>query len=80
MILRNREVIFLHWFHHATVLLYCWHAFHNSIAPGIWFAAMNYVVHSIMYLYYFLAATGYRKVGVVFCVGPALLLRDVEGY
>ena len=21
------QVIFLHWFHHTTVLLYCWHAY-----------------------------------------------------
>ncbi len=62
MVLRNKKVIFLHWFHHATVLLYCWHAFHTSIASGIWFASMNYCVHSIMYMYFFLAAAGYYKV------------------
>ena len=45
---QRKKVIFLHWFHHTTVLLYCWHAFHHEIAPGIWFAAMNYGVHMIM--------------------------------
>ena len=43
-----QQVIFLHWFHHATVMLYCWHAYHNRVAPGLWFAAMNFLVHSIM--------------------------------
>lgn len=52
LVLRRRPVIFLHWFHHCTVLLYCWHAYHHRIAPGLWFAAMNYSVHSIMYTYY----------------------------
>ncbi|CAE8666492.1 unnamed protein product [Polarella glacialis] len=52
LVLRRRPVIFLHWFHHCTVLLYCWHSYHNRIGPGLWFAAMNFSVHSIMYTYY----------------------------
>lgn len=61
LVLRGKKVIFLHWFHHITVLLYCWHAFHVRIACGIWFAAMNYSVHSVMYFYYFMANVGYFK-------------------
>ena len=61
LVLQKKRVIFLHWFHHCTVLLYCWHAFHHRIAPGIWFAAMNYSVHSIMYFYYFLSSIGMRS-------------------
>jgi hypothetical protein len=45
LVLQKKPVIFLHWFHHVTVLLYCWHAYHNRIAPGLWFAAMNFTVH-----------------------------------
>jgi len=58
LVLRGKKVIFLHWFHHVTVLLYCWHAYHTKIASGIWFAAMNYSVHSVMYFYYFMANIG----------------------
>lgn len=54
LILQKKRVIFLGWFHHTTVMLYCWHAFHNCVAPGLWFATMNYSVHSVMYTYYFL--------------------------
>jgi len=36
LVLQKKRVIFLHWFHHTTVLLYCWHAYHNRIGPGIW--------------------------------------------
>eukprot|EP00756_Hemistasia_phaeocysticola_P016123 Hpha_TRINITY_DN15458_c3_g2::TRINITY_DN15458_c3_g2_i1::g.173437::m.173437/K10203/ELOVL6; elongation of very long chain fatty acids protein 6 len=64
LVLRKRQVIFLHWFHHCTVLLYCWHAYHNRIAPGLWFAAMNYTVHSVMYLYYFLQTVGWARKAV----------------
>eukprot|EP01126_Amoeba_proteus_P017365 TRINITY_DN1833_c0_g1_i1.p1 TRINITY_DN1833_c0_g1~~TRINITY_DN1833_c0_g1_i1.p1 ORF type:complete len:243 (+),score=28.91 TRINITY_DN1833_c0_g1_i1:338-1066(+) len=61
LVLRKKPVIFLHWFHHVTVLLYCWHAYHHQVAAGLWFATMNYSVHSIMYLYYFLMNAGFYK-------------------
>jgi hypothetical protein len=56
LVLRKKPVSFLHWFHHATVLMYCWHASQYHMPTGIIFATMNYIVHSIMYFYYFLAA------------------------
>ena len=60
LVLQRKPVIFLHWFHHVTVLLYCWHAFVNWTASGLWFVAMNFSVHSIMYFYYFLSISGYK--------------------
>jgi elongation of very long chain fatty acids protein 6 len=62
LVLQKKDVIFLHWFHHVTVMLYCWHAYLHSVPTGLWFATMNYFVHSIMYLYYFLTAIGARAV------------------
>jgi hypothetical protein len=56
LVLRKKPVSFLHWFHHATVMMYCWHAGQYQMPTGIFFASMNYIVHSIMYFYYFLAA------------------------
>eukprot|EP00659_Diplonema_papillatum_P016479 gene16479-25266_t len=61
LVTRQRPVIFLHWFHHFTVLLYCWHAYHNTIASGLWFAAMNYSVHSVMYCYYMFTSLGVMR-------------------
>eukprot|EP00638_Chattonella_subsalsa_P014719 CAMPEP_0117830978 /NCGR_PEP_ID=MMETSP0949-20121206/8823_1 /TAXON_ID=44440 /ORGANISM="Chattonella subsalsa, Strain CCMP2191" /LENGTH=296 /DNA_ID=CAMNT_0005672103 /DNA_START=131 /DNA_END=1021 /DNA_ORIENTATION=+ len=52
IVLRKRKLIFLHWYHHITVLLYCWHSYVTENAAGIIFCAMNYGVHAIMYLYY----------------------------
>ncbi|CAH0493807.1 unnamed protein product [Peronospora farinosa] len=60
IVLRKKPLIFLHWYHHVTVLLFCWHAFATLSASGIYFVAMNYSVHAIMYFYYFLTACGYR--------------------
>jgi elongation of very long chain fatty acids protein 6 len=58
----TKNILFLHWFHHLTVLLYCWHAFHHKIAPGLWFASMNFCVHAVMYLYYMMAIIGLKWV------------------
>lgn len=56
LILRKRKVIFLHWYHHVSVLLFCWNAFSTLAATGLYFVAMNYTVHAIMYGYYCLQA------------------------
>jgi len=61
LVLRGKKVIFLHWYHHITVLLYCCHAYATHISNGVWFAGMNYSVHSIMYAYYFFTSIGYYK-------------------
>jgi len=62
LVIQKKDVIFLHWFHHVTVMLYCWHAYTTKISSGLWFATMNYCVHSIMYFYYFLMAIGARSI------------------
>jgi hypothetical protein len=56
IVLRKKPLIFLHWYHHVTVLLYCWHAFSTKASVGIYFVAMNYTVHALMYGYYCLQA------------------------
>merc|ERR1711948_180697 len=61
LLLAGKPVIALQWWHHSTVLLYCWHSYAVRIATGAWFACMNYTVHSIMYGYFALTATKYRK-------------------
>ena len=52
LLVRKSPVILLHWYHHLSVLLYCWHAYSARIGTGLWFASMNYGVHSIMYFYF----------------------------
>jgi elongation of very long chain fatty acids protein 6 len=56
IVLRKKELIFLHWYHHLTVLLYCWNSYVTESAAGIYFVAMNYTVHAIMYFYFYLMA------------------------
>eukprot|EP00922_Rhytidocystis_sp_ex-Travisia-forbesii_P072558 GHVS01108176.1.p1 GENE.GHVS01108176.1~~GHVS01108176.1.p1 ORF type:complete len:434 (+),score=94.40 GHVS01108176.1:192-1493(+) len=56
IVLRKKELGFLHWYHHSTVLLYTWDAYCVEQPCGIYFVSMNYSVHSIMYLYFYLTA------------------------
>jgi len=56
IVLRKQPLIFLHWYHHVTVLLYTWYSYSDYIATARWFVCMNYLVHSVMYSYYALKA------------------------
>jgi len=60
IVLRKKPLHFLHYYHHATVLLFCWDAWVVNNAVGGMFAIMNLLVHSIMYAYYCAAAIGVR--------------------
>ena len=62
--LRKKPVILLHWYHHIATMLFCWYA--NQVGDiynctGFFFATMNLSVHSVMYLYYAVAAMGYAR-------------------
>lgn len=60
IVLRKQNLIFLHWYHHITVLLFTWFTYSEYTAPARWFVDMNYFVHSLMYSYYALRALGYK--------------------
>ena len=60
IVIHKKPLIFLHWYHHITVLFYGWHAYVTMSPPGIFFIAINYSVHTSMYFYYFLMATKMR--------------------
>jgi len=60
IVVHRKPLIFLHWYHHITVLLYCWHSYVTTSPSGIFFVVMNYAVHAVMYGYYFLMAVKMR--------------------
>ena len=37
VVLRKKPLIFLHWYHHVTVLLYCWHSYYTLSSAGLYF-------------------------------------------
>jgi elongation of very long chain fatty acids protein 6 len=76
LILQDKPVSFLHWYHHIVTAIYCWHASYVLIPSGIVFSTMNYFVHSIMYFYYFLVVMGLRKMIRPFA--PVITLLQVS--
>ncbi len=60
IVLRKQSLIFLHWYHHATVLVYCWYSYKEYASTGRWFMTMNYIVHSLMYSYYVFKALQFK--------------------
>ncbi|CAL8297809.1 unnamed protein product [Merluccius merluccius] len=60
IVLRKQRLIFLHWYHHITVLLYSWYSYKDTVAGGGWFMTMNFSVHALMYSYYAARAAGLR--------------------
>ncbi|XP_027707664.1 elongation of very long chain fatty acids protein 3 [Vombatus ursinus] len=60
IILRKQQLLFLHWFHHSTVLLYTCFAYKNGGAGAYCFMTMNYGIHAVMYSYYTVKALGLK--------------------
>lgn len=54
IVAHKKPLIFLHYWHHITVLLYSWFAFVRDVPSSVIFMAVNSTVHFIMYGYYFL--------------------------
>lgn len=77
IVLRKQPLIFLHWYHHITVLIYVWYSYTDHTAPGRWFMVMNYTVHSFMYSYYALRALQFRMPKYVNMVITTLQLTQM---
>lgn len=50
--LKGVKLDLLQWYHHSTVLAFCWHCYVNESGYGLWFVSMNYFVHAVMYMYF----------------------------
>ncbi|TNN31586.1 Elongation of very long chain fatty acids protein 6 [Liparis tanakae] len=60
IILRKQPLLFQHWYHHISALLYTWYSYKDQVAGGGYLMTMNYTVHSFMYAYYAARAAGLR--------------------
>lgn len=80
IVLRKQKLIFLHWFHHFSVLILVWIANSQIFSVGAYFMCMNYVVHSIMYTYYTLRSMGIRVPRTLaMCITTSQLVQMVIG-
>lgn len=60
LVLRKKPVKFLHWYHHATVLVYAAYSYRYTTASCRWGVWMNFLVHSVMYCYFAYSALGQK--------------------
>ena len=61
IVLRKGPLSFLHVYHHVTVCVFTWYALTpKPSALSTWLGGMNYTVHTLMYTYYALKASGFR--------------------
>jgi hypothetical protein len=58
IVLRKKELIFLHWYHHIATMWFCWFSWARRLDCGGGFALMNLIVHTVMYSYYGCSALG----------------------
>jgi len=56
IIARKKKLIFLHWYHHTTVMMYSFYLARDRLAGGAYYGAMNFCIHAVMYTYYTFAA------------------------
>ena len=56
IVLRKQKLIFLHWYHHVTVLFCVCFTVNYPLSTLRWYVSTNYAVHSVMYTYYALKA------------------------
>jgi len=56
IVARKQQLIFLHWYHHLSTLVYVWNSYAEQTSTGRWCIMMNYTIHALMYNYYALKA------------------------
>lgn len=77
IVLRKQPLIFLHWYHHITVLIYTWFSYTEYTSSARWFVVMNYCVHSLMYSYYALRAMRFKPPRAISMVITSLQLTQM---
>lgn len=58
IVVRKQKLIFLHWYHHMVTLIYSCYAYGSGVAAGRYFAGVNFAIHTLMYSYYAIRASG----------------------
>eukprot|EP00514_Thraustochytrium_sp_LLF1b_P001401 CAMPEP_0184523390 /NCGR_PEP_ID=MMETSP0198_2-20121128/8855_1 /TAXON_ID=1112570 /ORGANISM="Thraustochytrium sp., Strain LLF1b" /LENGTH=390 /DNA_ID=CAMNT_0026914411 /DNA_START=169 /DNA_END=1338 /DNA_ORIENTATION=+ len=79
IVLRKRKLITLHWYHHITVMTFCWHSWATFCLNGLVYSSMNLTVHAFMYVFYALTALGYRPTEFAMYITILQILQMVVG-
>lgn len=80
IVLRKQKLMFLHWYHHSSVILFVFFEYGGMASLAVWFSFMNFPVHSLMYPYYAIRAAGVRPPKwVPMCVTTAQIVQMIMG-
>ncbi len=79
IVLRKSPLITLHWYHHITVMLFCWHSWATFCLNGVIYSAMNLTVHAVMYFFYACTALGYRPTQFAKSITVMQILQMIGG-
>nr|XP_002740723.1 PREDICTED: elongation of very long chain fatty acids protein 6-like [Saccoglossus kowalevskii] len=79
IVLRKGNLIFLHWYHHVTVLIYVCYSATDRTSTGYWFMLLNFMVHSVMYSYYAFRAARIRLPKIIPMSITAMQLLQMIG-
>mmetsp|Transcript_24008 Transcript_24008/g.52293 ORF Transcript_24008/g.52293 Transcript_24008/m.52293 type:complete len:361 (-) Transcript_24008:38-1120(-) len=79
IVLRKRKLITLHWYHHITVMTFCWHSWATFCLNGLVYSSLNLTVHAFMYFFYALTALGYRPTAYAMYITIIQILQMVVG-
>ncbi|KAI8894132.1 GNS1/SUR4 family-domain-containing protein [Globomyces pollinis-pini] len=60
LVLKKKNVIFLHWYHHAIVMLMVWTWIESKITVSIFGLMLNTGIHVLMYWYYTASSFGWN--------------------
>ena len=78
IVLRKQNLIFLHWYHHITVLIYAWYIYSRYLGTGRYLIIMNFSVHAIMYSYYALKSLRIKVPKVISMCITTLQISQVK--
>lgn len=79
LVFNKKPVQFLHWFHHITVMWFCYMAWAKMTAAGPIYCGMNFFVHAIMYMWYAFAAAKFKPSMFAMLITTLQILQMVVG-
>lgn len=83
IVLRKKELLFLHWLHHSLTLLFVsYSGRYRTNVPSKFTMTANYAIHALMYSYYTVKATGLVKIPkqVNIFITTVQILQMVAGF
>lgn len=80
IVLRKQPLIVLHWYHHASTMIYCYWGSGLIIGTHVWMMTLNLAIHSVMYSYYALRAMNVHvPKGIAMCITVAQITQMILG-